>query len=49
MPGKILIGCVILLVILLIIKRKSKGIVIHNVYADNEDDDLENHEPNKEK
>jgi hypothetical protein len=46
MAGYILIGCVILLVILLIKQRKSKGTIIYNVYADNEDDDLE---PTKEK
>ena len=38
MPGYFLIACVILLIILLVVK-KDKGIKIYNVYADTDDDE----------
>ena len=38
MPGYILIGCVILLIILLIKQSRDKGITIYNVYTDDDDE-----------
>lgn len=38
MPGYILIGCVVLLIILLIKQRNDKGITVYNVYTDDDDD-----------
>jgi hypothetical protein len=37
MAGYIFIGCVVSLIILLIVTRKNKGIIVYNVYTDDDD------------